>query len=99
MIAIDQWGGGYTPQARPFPKAKFSVCFIHDWSPQFFSLISLLLVALLLPATLLAQGHTPSDALALEQQQKWAEAADVWKAVTTRNPNDAQAYAAMGVDL
>src|SRR3954454_18369125 len=52
---------------------------------------------LLLLAT--AQAQTPADALSLEQQQKWAEAADAWKAVTAHNPNDALAFASMGLDL
>ena len=37
--------------------------------------------------------------MAFEQQQKWADAAQAWKAVTVRNPSDAAAFASLGVDL
>src|SRR5947207_2123514 len=47
----------------------------------------------------LAQTPTPAEALALEQQQKWSEAAQVWKQLTQRNPNDAAAFASLGLDL
>ena len=55
-------------------------------------------IVLLLGALLSASAQSPADALALEQQQKWAEAAAVWKAITLRNPS-AVAFAEMGVDL
>src|SRR5579864_8605248 len=63
------------------------------------SLPGIAIAALLLPALALAQAPRPSDASALEQQQKWAEAAQVWKGVTQRSPNDAAGFAALGVDL
>jgi len=47
----------------------------------------------------LAQAPTPADALALEQQQKWSQAAQVWKQLTDRNPNDAAGFASLGLDL
>src|SRR5579859_7403815 len=59
----------------------------------------LIIAAILLPILAFAQSPSPSDAMALEQQQKWAEAAQAWKGVTASNPNDAAAFAAMGVDL
>ena len=47
-------------------------------------------VALLSPAFVVviatAQLPSPADAATLEQQGKFAEAADVWRAVTARNP-------------
>ena len=46
-----------------------------------------------------AQSSTPADAMALEQQQKWNQAAQVWTTVTQRNPNDAAAFASLGLDL
>src|SRR5207248_10060646 len=54
---------------------------------------------LLLSTIAHAQKATPAEALALEQQQKWSEAAQVWMAVTARNPRDAGAFASLGVDL
>jgi tetratricopeptide (TPR) repeat protein len=60
-------------------------------------------IALLLPilavVTVAAQMLSPSDALALEQQGKFAEAADAWRAIAQHNPNDAGAFASLGVDL
>src|SRR3954453_22075267 len=62
--------------------------------------LSKLVIAALLPRlVLLAHAQTPADALALEQQQKWPEAAQAWKAVISRNPSDAAAFASLGVDL
>ena len=46
-----------------------------------------------------AQASTPSDALALEQQGRLAEAARVWRAVILKNPHDAAAFASLGVVL
>ena len=115
MIPIDQGGGGYTPRSHRFPKTKLSFRSLDQYSSQISLPISVLrrlrgscrlgwlqslVVALfLLPASVLAQAPTPSDAIAFEQQQKWPEAAQAWKAVTARNPNDAAAFAALGVDL
>ena len=46
-----------------------------------------------------AQTSVPSSsaAIALEQQGKLAEAAQVWQAMTERNPRDAAAFASLGV--
>lgn len=48
---------------------------------------------------LVAQPATPSDAIAFEQQGKFAEATLVWRKVTAQNPNDAGAFASLGLDL
>ncbi len=45
------------------------------------------------------QSATPSEAIALEQQGKLEEAARVWRAVIKRDPNDAGAFASLGVVL
>jgi len=54
---------------------------------------------ILLPASGFAQTATPAEAVALEQQGKWQEAAEVWQAITKRNPTDAGAIASLGVDF
>ena len=59
----------------------------------------LILIALLSPMFAAGQSSTPADAIALEQQGKLPEAAEVWQAVTKRNPNDAAAFASLGVVL
>ncbi|MFZ0537280.1 MAG: hypothetical protein WAM47_10475, partial [Candidatus Sulfotelmatobacter sp.] len=46
-----------------------------------------------------AQSATPSDAIALQQEGKWLEAAEAWRAVIRNHPNDAGAYASLGVVL
>ena len=46
-----------------------------------------------------AQTATPSDAIALQQEGKWLEAAEAWRAVIRNHPNDAGAYASLGVVL
>jgi Flp pilus assembly protein TadD len=46
-----------------------------------------------------AQTKTPAEAIALEQQGRLPEAAQVWRAVIERNPNDAAALASLGVVL
>src|SRR5215813_7417097 len=56
------------------------------------------LVALLLSVLAHAQA-TPSEAMALEQQGRLAEAAKAWRAVTAQNPRDAAAFASLGVVL
>src|SRR5437868_15072679 len=56
------------------------------------------LVAFVLPLIASAQA-TPSDAMALEQQGKLAEATKAWRAVTAQNPRDAAAFASLGVVL
>src|SRR6516225_8448246 len=59
----------------------------------------LAVVALLVPAGVEGQSASPSEAMALEQQGKLAEAAEVWIAVTEHTPNDAAAFASLGVVL
>src|SRR5689334_14682223 len=54
---------------------------------------------LVLSAAAYAQGASPTEAIALEQQGRWAEAVQVWQSVTEKNPRDAAAFASMGVDL
>jgi tetratricopeptide (TPR) repeat protein len=46
-----------------------------------------------------AQSNNPAEAIALEQQGKFAESADVWRAVIKQHPQDAGAYASLGVVL
>src|ERR1700757_1851073 len=115
MMAIDQGGGGYTPEDQRFPKTKLAskhgdtdVCkFVVQTSikvrlsgrSRLKYAREVAIAALLLPAVALGLAQTPTDAIALEQQQKWAEAAQVWKVVTARNPTDAAAFAALGIDL
>src|SRR5215475_4101383 len=66
---------------------------------MFNRLLRLAIFGVLSSVPLLAQSASPSAAMGLEQEQKWGEAAEVWKAVTARNPGDAAAFAALGVDL
>src|SRR5690349_16774626 len=47
----------------------------------------------------IAQAVTPSQAIALEQLGKWAEAVQAWQEVVNKSPHDAAAIASMGVDL
>lgn len=54
---------------------------------------------ILLPIAALAQGATPAQAVALEQQGKLAQAAEAWRAVTMANPRDGAAFASLGVVL
>jgi Flp pilus assembly protein TadD len=63
------------------------------------TVVVLLLSILFLPVCASAQASTPADAIALEQQGKLAEAAQVWQAVVQKNPNDAAAFASLGVIL
>ena len=113
MIPRDQGGGGYTLRPRRLPKTKRSFQFSNQSPFKISFPISALLrglgaglstwlrvLVLTFPFLVTkAPAQTPSDAIALEQQQKWADAAQVWKKVTTRNPRDASAFAALGVDL
>ena len=55
--------------------------------------------SLLFASAVFAQTPTPSDAQALEQSGKLAEAAEVWRGVVAKNPRDAAAWASLGVDL
>lgn len=45
------------------------------------------------------QTATPSEALALEQQGKLAEAEKTWRQITQANPHDAAAFASLGLVL
>ena len=58
-----------------------------------------LIVTLLVVVQALAQGEIPDQAIALERQGKLREAAQAWRAATERNPNDAGAFASLGVVL
>src|ERR1043166_3926243 len=49
--------------------------------------------------TLSATAQTASTAQALENDGKWEEAAQEWLAVTRKNPEDARAFASLGVDF
>src|SRR5260221_636312 len=61
--------------------------------------INTIVLILILPVLTAAQTANPADAIALEQQGKLAEAAQVWRAVTLHNPRDAAAFASLGVVL
>src|SRR6185369_16481352 len=54
-------------------------------------------IVLLLPSLITAQ--TPTQAIALEQEGRLAEAAEAWRGVTRKNPGDAAAFASLGVVL
>src|SRR5271157_1483620 len=56
-------------------------------------------VLLLLPRGAPAQGASGADAVAFEQEGKLEDAAQAWRAVTLRDPNDAAAFASLGVVL
>jgi len=62
-------------------------------------LSAILLATLLFSSLADAQAATPSEAVALEQQGKLAEATEVWGAVVAKNPRDAGAFASLGIDL
>src|SRR5437763_2911631 len=64
----------------------------------FLTRASLLIAGSLLASVLaFAQAPTPSDALTLQQQGNWRAAAQAWKSITERNPQDAAAFASLGV--
>src|SRR5438067_7041896 len=67
--------------------------------PSISRLARSLILILLAVGQALAQAPTPADAIALEQQGKLREAAQAWRAATERNPNDAGAFASLGVVL
>jgi tetratricopeptide (TPR) repeat protein len=46
-----------------------------------------------------AQSSGPEQAISLEKEGKWAEAEQVWRSVVQQDPNDAAAFASLGVDL
>ena len=54
---------------------------------------------LLLQGFVQAQLTSPSAAIALQQQGRWADAAQVWEKVVKNNPRDASAFASLGVAL
>jgi tetratricopeptide (TPR) repeat protein len=56
-------------------------------------------IMLLLGAFGLTQSQGPADAIALEQQGKFAESAQAWRQVIEKTPHDAGAYASLGVVL
>src|SRR5260370_26135853 len=58
-----------------------------------------LFAALLSPCVAGGQTPTPSQALALEQQGKLPEAAQAWQAITRQSPQDAAAFASLGLVL
>ena len=57
------------------------------------------LVALLASLSFAAKAQTVDQAFAFERQGNLGEAAEVWRAVTQRNPQDAGAFAQLGVIL
>jgi len=46
-----------------------------------------------------SQAGSPSDAIALEREGKYAEAARVWREIIKSRPKDAGAFASLGIDL
>src|ERR1700684_4211531 len=56
-------------------------------------------LVLFLPPGASGQSSNPADAIALEQRGKLAEAAEIWRAVVRKNPNDAAANASLGIVL
>src|SRR5271156_5382326 len=46
-----------------------------------------------------AQSATPEEAQALESQGKLPEAAEAWRTITQQHPDDAGAFASLGVVL
>jgi tetratricopeptide (TPR) repeat protein len=63
--------------------------------------LSLLFLLSLLPVCTVGQTTNPSpaQALAFEQQGRFNDAVQVWRAVVKTNPSDAAAFASLGVDL
>jgi tetratricopeptide (TPR) repeat protein len=61
--------------------------------------LAALMAAMFLAASALSQTATPADAIALEEQGKFPEAADAWRTVVGKNPQDAAAFASLGVVL
>ncbi len=55
--------------------------------------------ALVSPLLVTAQTPTPSQALALEQEGKLAEAEQTWRQIAQANPQDAAAFASLGLAL
>lgn len=61
--------------------------------------LELVALALLLSASTLAQAPSPSQAIALEHQENWEQAALVWQAIIKQSPRDAGALASLGIDF
>jgi Flp pilus assembly protein TadD len=59
----------------------------------------LTVLAIALSTKALPQSTTPTMAQALEQQGRLAEAAQAWRTIAQKNPNDARAFASLGVVL
>ncbi len=59
----------------------------------------MVLAFLALPAFASPQMASPAEAMALDQQGKLPEAVEAWRAVTEHNPQDAAAFASLGVAL
>jgi tetratricopeptide (TPR) repeat protein len=57
------------------------------------------ILAFFFAALLSAQTPNPSEAQALERDGKFAEAATVWRAITQRDPQNAAAWASLGLAL
>src|SRR5882724_2020818 len=62
-------------------------------------ILSLAFLALLFPSVGTAQSPTPAQAMALEQKGNLDAAATVWRSITQHNPDDAAAFASLGVVL
>ncbi|HEX4427460.1 MAG TPA: tetratricopeptide repeat protein, partial [Terriglobales bacterium] len=58
-----------------------------------------LAIVFFLSGFVFAQTPSPAEAVALQQQGKYPEAADAWQAITKANPRDAAAFASLGVVL
>src|SRR5215469_9441038 len=72
----------------------FSFTTAPEWTRAYLSgLLALFVIAL--PC----RAQTPADALAFERDNQWAQAAEAWRAVVKRNPQDAAAFASLGLDL
>jgi len=61
--------------------------------------LGLAVFTLFLPIFANTQTPTPGDALALEQQGKFAEAAAAWHRIAQQHPSDAAAFASLGLAL
>src|SRR5215471_9237631 len=58
-----------------------------------------MILALVLCSVGTGQTPSPQEALALEREGKFAEAADAWRAVVKQEPRNAAAWASLGLDL
>src|SRR5215469_10834504 len=62
-------------------------------------LYSIGIFAFVLVTNIISRAQTPQDAITLEQQGKLDDATRAWQAITRRDPNDAAAFASLGVVL